>query len=431
MSTQRGRATSVMQLVGSRAKEALRAAEESLSKVEYQKNFELTKVKAQTIFAQVQESVAAKRGKSVDGKHRSKSAGPASKPAEEDLISNIMDALYGVSPVAARLALSKCEGIAKIHKIDVACNWLLEEKNRDEIEAAENEEIERSIADQNAPPSDVSGETPANEELLPRARNRSPCKRRFSKGSDDGCGLGFFMTRKSLTPQKAGAFCPSPRKVPHPGRLSNRALSESARPRPSTGSVESGAGEDRPPLARRVSIGSQTSTASEEFHPAMTPRGGDGPEKDLSMVDEGEGSKAGFQNPFLQRCEGDQDQVVQAMPPKEHQEVASVGRDDDEDAPVIEEEESESEDEDAMAPLVSDPLPPASQCWDWPLSRHEKKARVQMLERRMNAMDHLSLKKECKTLRGHLRKASMGGSSVASSRAPSIDPSGRPSRLSM
>merc|ERR1711971_1373743 len=41
-----------------------------------------------------------------------------------------------------------------------------------------------------------------------------------------------------------------------------------------------------------------------------------------------------------------------------------------------------------------EPLPPDSSCWDWPLSRHEKKARVQLLERQMNAMDKKALMQE-------------------------------------
>lgn len=41
-----------------------------------------------------------------------------------------------------------------------------------------------------------------------------------------------------------------------------------------------------------------------------------------------------------------------------------------------------------------EPLPPDSACWDWPLSRHEKKARVHLLERKMNAMDRENLIQE-------------------------------------
>jgi len=33
------------------------------------------------------------------------------------------------------------------------------------------------------------------------------------------------------------------------------------------------------------------------------------------------------------------------------------------------------------------PLPPDSKCWDWPLSRNEKKVRINLLERQMHAMD--------------------------------------------
>jgi len=40
------------------------------------------------------------------------------------------------------------------------------------------------------------------------------------------------------------------------------------------------------------------------------------------------------------------------------------------------------------------PLPPDSECWDWPLSRHEKKSRIQQLERQMNASDRKALIQE-------------------------------------
>lgn len=38
-----------------------------------------------------------------------------------------------------------------------------------------------------------------------------------------------------------------------------------------------------------------------------------------------------------------------------------------------------------------EPLPPDSSCWDWPLSRHEKKHRIVLLERQMHEMDRQTL----------------------------------------
>jgi len=387
-----------MQLLGSHAKSAresaLRVAEEN--GITNGKLLELGKAKAQSLFSQVQESVASKRGPSTRRsssakKIETKSPGKAGKGVyDEELIAKIME--IGVSPVAARLALSKCEGIDKKHQSDVACNWLLEEKNREEIEAAENAEVEKSAADDMTPSKEVSRDASCGESEEPVfVLARSPAGRRVSKGSDDGRGLGFFMSRRSLSQ-------PSPRAVPHPGRLS--------RGRVSTGSVDSGVGDSRPSLARRVSNGSQTSTASEEFQPAMTPRGDE--TEGLEATEDGT-SQA---ETGVARCDGD------TASPKECEGEASVGGDaacGDEDEPEIEEDEEE-DDEEASAPLLSDPVPPHSQCWDWPLSRHEKKARVQMLERRMNAMDRSSLVKECKLLRTDLRKASLGGTSTRPSR---------------
>jgi hypothetical protein len=42
------------------------------------------------------------------------------------------------------------------------------------------------------------------------------------------------------------------------------------------------------------------------------------------------------------------------------------------------------------------PVPPDSDAWEWPLSRQEKKARVQLLERQINAIDRNALIKECR-----------------------------------
>jgi len=48
----------------------------------------------------------------------------------------------------------------------------------------------------------------------------------------------------------------------------------------------------------------------------------------------------------------------------------------------------EDEGEKVLQPV---PAPPDSISWDWPLSRYEKKARVQLLERQMHAMDRKAL----------------------------------------
>jgi hypothetical protein len=272
----------------------------------------------------------------------------------------------GVSPVAARLALSKSSGVVKKQRMDVACNWLLEEKNRDEIEAAENDEIEKSVAGIEIPSDDQCDEIPIY--VAPR----SP---RLSSGSDQGCGLGLFMSRKSLPSY------PSPRQVPVPGRLSLGSVGS----RVSLGSCGSGVQDDGRCLGRRVSIGSQTSAASEEFQPSMSPAR-------MGQAKREEGVEHKTSEMSLQPST-----------------ACSDG-----DEPEIEEHDEEEEEE--MAPLLCDPVPPSSACWDWPLSRQEKIARVQLIERQMSAMDRQGLLEECKSLRSHLRKASVGGSDRKPSR---------------
>merc|ERR1719409_1349592 len=56
----------------------------------------------------------------------------------------------------------------------------------------------------------------------------------------------------------------------------------------------------------------------------------------------------------------------------------------------IEAEDSEEEEEKGQEEHEEDDVilqPPDSACWDWPLSRHEKKARIQLIERQMHAID--------------------------------------------
>jgi hypothetical protein len=52
--------------------------------------------------------------------------------------------------------------------------------------------------------------------------------------------------------------------------------------------------------------------------------------------------------------------------------------------------DADSEEEEELGPLVYS----QDGSWDWPLSRHEKKARVQQLERQMYALDKKTLLEE-------------------------------------
>jgi len=45
------------------------------------------------------------------------------------------------------------------------------------------------------------------------------------------------------------------------------------------------------------------------------------------------------------------------------------------------------------------PRPPCSNCWDWPLTRHEKKARVLLIDKRVLMMDRQNLQEELDILR--------------------------------
>lgn len=45
------------------------------------------------------------------------------------------------------------------------------------------------------------------------------------------------------------------------------------------------------------------------------------------------------------------------------------------------------------------PRPPSSRCWDWPLTRHEKKARVLLIDKNVLMMDRKSLQDEIEVLR--------------------------------
>lgn len=369
------RAASVMQLVNERAKSAKEKAMSMAEENGIMSSWSSMKAKAQSLTSQVSAkratSTRRNSGAKSPSEQRAKSAGPVARNAsskEEELIKKICD--IGVSPIAAKLALSKVPaGISKIHVPAVACNWLLDEKNIDEIEAAENEEIEKSAA---AALAQQGGSVEAPGVAPPCGKAAA---HRDSVSSDDGCGLGFFMSRKSLGQ-------PSPRSVPVPGRLSRGSFGG----RISTGSMDSDADDSRTPLARRVSMGSQTSAASEaeEHLAAMTPRGEEAENAHRPVMTPRSSGTDDENEPFL-AAGGDADATTA-------DEVACA-----------EQEENDDDDEEAMAPL-----PPDSSCWDWPLSRQEKKARLVLTERRMNMMD----RKELLGLKVQFRKASLGGASA-------------------
>lgn len=372
------------------------------------KIMELMKAKAQSISSQVQGTVAATRSSSSRSRsssakpaqRRAKSSGPITASvdvptgADEEYVAKICE--IGVSPVAARLALSKAKelGAKKPHFVMVACNWLLNEENTKEVEQAENAEIEKAAISaevtkllvQKRVPAEKPTESrgPPSATALPAPALATTPPREVPYDSvmvDDGRGLGFFMSRKSF---------PSPRQIPVPGRLSSGGFSTSRR---STGSVDS---EVSLPKEQddAMTICDDNVAALDAAPAAMTPP---------RCQEHGTQHSACAQEAAC----GDEQEVneevseeeVSPAPPPLHMAT----------------DESEDEEEEAMPPL-----PPHSSCWDWPLSRHEKKARVQMLEREIGAMDRKNLKQEVIGLRHHLRKASMGGSSHVA----------RPSRLS-
>jgi len=409
---------SVVQLYAKSAKEsALRVAEENGIPAKGGKLWESMKAKAHSLSSQVQgtakRATSTRRGAGAKSSSSSQQRRPGGTAVDEELVNEICNFFDGrASQVAARLALSKTRGKllanaakkidAKEQKMQIACDWLLDEKNVPEIEAAENAEIERSTAAQELPAA-AKEVTPLLPSAYPRSTDAAPVRcsslqpRRTSDASDDGRGLGFFMSRKSCSPRRPSE--PSPRKVPMPGRLSRGSFGSA---RVSTGSVDSGVGDSRPSLARRVSIGSQTSAGSEGHHPAMTPRD--------NHADVGESG--------LSRCTGDEG--CEAEDYASGAQDAACGA--DQYTELEEEDDGDEEEEEEDEEAVFGP-PPDSTCWDWPLSRHEKKARVQMLERQMSVMDRKNLKQELDGLRReavHLRKMSTGGTSQAS----------RPSRLS-
>lgn len=85
---------------------------------------------------------------------------------------------------------------------------------------------------------------------------------------------------------------------------------------------------------------------------------------------------------------------------------ASIGGVDSRDT---EDDDTDDDDEDAEHGIA--PLPPDSECWEWPLSRHEKQARVQMLERQIHAADRSALIKERRrSSLGSMRHACMSDS---------------------
>lgn len=255
----------------------------------------------------------------------------------------------GFSNAAARLALAKSRG-----QLAIACNFLCDEANLAEIEAAEAADLDGTIewfrARSSAADGDPSEEIPEPEASysgcplsdgretavsnFESERGSDYCQdsRRQSLRSDDGCGLGRFLNRESF---------PSPRQVPFPDRLS-RGTRDSLR-RCSVSSAGS-----------RVSNASDCADSEcEEFD-----RRSDSGRPDFTCSDMGT------------------DDSEKLLPPREHSRI----------------QEGDARPQNA-------PLPPDSACWDWPLSRHEKKTRVHMIERQIFDMDRSTLLKEVDELR--------------------------------
>lgn len=247
----------------------------------------------------------------------------------------------GFSNAAARLALAKSRG-----KLGIACNWLVDEANLSEIEAAEAADIDGIIEWFRARSATVVGssseeapEQSTNCCESPGFKEREPLPssetRRQSLLSDDGCGLGRFLNRESF---------PSPRQVPLPGRFSR-------------GTYDS---------ARWSSASSAESRASDISESAEVDRSSE------------------FDRPESVCEDGSRDEAGNVLPAPEQESVVSRSS--------------------GQSPQVL--LPPDSTCWDWPLSRHEKKTRVQMIERQIFAMDRHTLLKEVDELRKSSRTSS-------------------------
>jgi len=214
----------------------------------------------------------------------------------------------------------------------------------------------------------------------------SPTKkaRRQSISSDDGCGLGRFMRRESF---------PSPRKVPVPGRLSRGSLDSACI---DDDEEELGALQDnheqevilfednsvcsKPPLVLQESCEREVIFHEDSQVCSMTPQAMVEVGSKLPQVveaDEGSEPRDDCVKPDLPQS-GEADEGSDLPHVVESDEGSESGDDCVEPAPCVEAE-------------VPAPLPPASENWDWPLSRHEKKARVQMLERQMFAVDRSKL----------------------------------------
>jgi hypothetical protein len=373
---------------------------------------------------------AVKKAANVRKKYNANAATPQ-KPPGRITTSNVevdeskveMMSAMGVPPVTARLALINNKG-----NVGLACNWLFDEKNAEEIEAAEAAEMENafilSAEFKNAPnreesPSKRSRAVEKPEQEKSPSREGSPSKRRRSISSDDGCGLGRFMRRESF---------PSPRKVPVPGRLStgsrlSRGSVESARL--STGSSAAGRtaciddDEDRavvfhaykdilsetwsPGSPSQLDAADSLSQATQQLHERVLQENyeqevilfEDSParSKPLQVLQESLEQKVTLleDSPVCSKLPQAMAESSPKLPQVAEADEGSEGSDDCDD-----DEESDQ----GFEAEVQHPFPPASECWDWPLSRHEKVARVQMLERQMHAVDRSTLMQKLAELQG-------------------------------
>lgn len=271
----------------------------------------------------------------------------------------------GFSAEAARHALRQTDG-----DLEAAANVLL---SREEAHCSAREvPLRRSFEGQVLRGSDFPPES--------RARSR-PRSKRLSVGSTDGHGL-FVKGVRTVDPEEA----------PYDGeyrQLEGNLPSDSS----DDDSVAASHCEERRDKAKQPPSGAEAADVAEgcrgACEPAASPQRPGDTAEELEMWHSNEHSPVLWSHEPLAATPV----PMETRPSNKAPEHAEC------------EEELLAEAAQCEAPVY---VPPDSKSWDWPLSRHEKKSRLHMVERDMDLMDRKALLTELVQLRGICRRHSLG-----------------------
>lgn len=353
----------------------------------------------------------------------------------------------GVSLAVARLALQQTGDDG----INAALDWIYDERNAKDVQAAEAgrraNKVTRSSSlvsreEYYGSRSDSAAHWAPLRTLTPQVLRPPPLVNPEDyldslSDSTGHWGSMLAMTPQGLSPHRASLDGQRPR-VSSDGRGLGMGLGRRYSRRVSRSS--SGGADGRrcsrgSPATGAAASSDHGSSSSPARHRSDTRRGSRGGGRDAGPADDQvlySARGSAYKVPLGAALRMDGNQTSQSLVLSESV-ISSRGRGDEDDEAVVEEGEEEEEEEEAKAeteveadeegrceqqeelqkPVAESgdaaeelemlPLPPDSDSWDWPLSRNEKKTRIQLIEQQLHTMDRRTLAKQLVDAHSKLR----------------------------